>query len=384
MRFIHTSDWHLGRLFHGKHLTDDQAYLLAQFCDLVQESKVDAVIIAGDIYDRAVPPTNAVELLDDTLARLLLEAKVPVIMIAGNHDSPERIGFGSQVFAKQGLYVVGNLAVNTRPITLYDAYGGVEFMPFTYAEPALVRAVFDEAEVTDANAAMRFCIGRSQQVLSPSSRKVAIAHAFIAGGQVSESERVLSVGGSSFVESTLFAPFHYTALGHLHHAQTAGANHIRYSGSLLKYSFDEANQTKGIHIVDMDETGQVSVETIHLTPKHDVKVIAGDFYEILQNRQCYPASQDYISVKLHNREPIIDVFGQLSAIYPNLMQIERPTLMTDGALHSDLIDHRKMSEADLFALFYKQVTGEALTEEASAVFKENLAELMLAEREVTL
>lgn len=384
MRFIHTSDWHLGRLFHGHHLTNDQSYVLDQFCDLVVESKAQAVVIAGDIYDRAVPPTEAVELLDDTLARLILKAKVPVILIAGNHDSPERINFGSQLLAKQGLYVVGNLTQEILPICLEDDYGKVEFMPFPYAEPALVRAVFSEQDVSDANAAMEYCIARSQQFLSAQSRKVAIAHAFIAGGMVSESERTLSVGGSSYVESKLFQPFHYTALGHLHNAQIAGGDNIRYSGSLLKYSFDEANQRKGIQIVDMDKAGQVQVETIALTPKYDVKVVEGDFYTILKNRNLYPFCNDYISVKLSNREPILDVFGQLSEIYPNLLQIERPTLMMDGALSGKKIDHRKMSETDLFALFYQQVTGDAITEEESKLFADNLEELMLAQREVKL
>lgn len=384
MRFIHTSDWHLGRLFHGQHLTNDQAYVLAQFCDLVEESKAQAVIIAGDIYDRAVPPTDAVELLDDTLAKLVLKAKVPVILIAGNHDSPERINFGSQLLAKQGLYVIGNLTKEILPICLEDRYGEVEFMPFPYAEPALVRAVFGEENLSDANAAMEFLIARSQRFLSAQSRKVAIAHAFIAGGMVSESERTLSVGGSSYVENRLFQPFHYTALGHLHNAQLAGGENIRYSGSLLKYSFDEATQKKGIQIVDMDKDGQVSVETIQLTPKHDVKIIEGDFYTILQNRNLHPSSNDYISVKLSNREPILDVFGQLGEIYPNLMQVERPTLMMDGAFSEKKIDHRKMSENDLFALFYEQVTGESITKEESKVFADNLEELMLVEREVKL
>lgn len=384
MRFIHTADWHLGRLFHGKYLTNDQAYVLEQFCDLVTDSKAEAVIIAGDIYDRAVPPTEAVELLDDILAKLLLKCRVQVIVIAGNHDSPERVGFGGRLFEKQGLFIAGNLTTATTPISLADKYGVVEFLPLPYAEPALVRHVLARDDITDANKAMAACLAQGKLKLTNGSRKVAIAHAFLAGGSACESERILSVGGSSSVDCKLFEGFNYTALGHLHNAQTAGNSRIRYSGSLLKYSFDEAKQTKGIHIVDIDEAGEVRVEIVSLTPKHDVSVMAGDFYTILRNRNIYPVSNDYISISLSNHEPILDAFGQLREIYPNLLQIERPTVLMENKLENRSIDHRKLSEAALFALFYHEVTGEVLTAEEQKVFADNLAELTLAEREVKL
>lgn len=384
MRFIHTADWHLGKLFHGKYLTNDQAYVLEQFCELVANSKAEAVIIAGDIYDRAVPPTEAVELLDDILAKLLLKCQVPVIVIAGNHDSPERIGFGGRLFEKQGLFIVGNLTTAITPISFADKYGLVEFLPLPYAEPALVRHVLGRDDIVDANQAMAACLAQGKLKVTKGSRKVAIAHAFLAGGRACESERILSVGGSSSVDSNLFKEFNYTALGHLHNAQTAGNARIRYSGSLLKYSFDEAKQTKGIHIVDIDAAGEVNVEIVPLTPKHDVSVMTGDFYTILRNRELYPVSNDYISVNLSNREPILDAFGQLREIYPNLLQIERPTFLLENTLEDKIIDHRKLSETDLFALFYREVTGEVLTDEENKAFADNLAEMMLAEREVKL
>ncbi|WP_110954891.1 exonuclease SbcCD subunit D [Anaerosinus massiliensis] len=382
MRFIHTSDWHLGRLFHGRHLTDDQSYILEQFHDVIKETKPDALIIAGDIYDRSVPPTEAVELLDDTLAKILLDAKVPVMMIAGNHDSPERIGFGSKLLAGQGLHVTGTLEKMLQPVVLEDDYGKVYFMPFTYAEPALVRHVFAKSNLENHDVAMEFLIRQSLKHIPENARKVAIAHTFIAGGLESESERPLSVGGTSQVRSSLFAPFHYTALGHLHNSQRAGSEKIRYSGSLLKYSFDEANQKKGLNLVELDKDGTIKIEMISLTPKHDVRVVEGYFKDILVNREVYPVSEDYVSVKLLDTMPILDVHGQLEKVYQNLLQIERPNLMVDGKLQKPNGDHRKMSETELFDSFFEQMTGEHLTEVQRKVFHEHLDALFQAEREV--
>jgi len=381
VRFIHTSDWHLGRLFHGKHLTDDQAYVLEQFQAVVKDTKPDAIIIAGDIYDRSVPPTEAVELLDDTLAKLLLDEKVPIMMIAGNHDSPERVGFGSKLLAKQGLHVVGTLEKNVQPIVFHDTFGEVYFMPFTYAEPALVRHLFQLDKLESHDLAMQFLVEQSLVNIPAKARKVAIAHTFIAGSMESESERPLSVGGTSNVSSSIFSPFHYTALGHLHNSQRAGADHIRYSGSLLKYSFDEANHKKGINIVELDGVGNAKIEVVSLTPKYDVRVVEGHFNDILKNRIDYPLSDDYISVKLLDTMPILDVHGQLEKVYKNLMQIERPYLTVAGKLQKPNGDHRRMSETELFDSFFEQMTGEKLTEPQSKVFRENIDELFQAERE---
>lgn len=382
MRFIHTSDWHLGRLFHGKHLTDDQAYVLEEFHAVVKETRPEAIIIAGDIYDRAVPPIEAVELLDDTLARLAMEAKVPVILIAGNHDSPERVGFGSKLLAKQGLHVVGRLEVTTPPVILTDTFGEVYFMPFTYAEPVVVKHVFGQSGMEDHERAMQFLIEERLAKTPDKVRKVAIAHTFIAGSLESESERPLSVGGSASVSSQLFAPFHYTALGHLHNSQRAGADHIRYSGSLLKYSFDEAKQKKGINIVTLDAAGKADIDIITLKPRYDVKVVDGCFHDILADAEKYPRTDDYTLVILRDTEPILDVHGQLEAIYPHLMQIERPYLTAGGNLERPAGDHRRLSEAALFASFFDQMTGEKLTELQEKEFNDSLDELFRTQREV--
>lgn len=382
MRFLHTSDWHLGRIFHGVHLTSDQAHVLDQFFYLVRDTKPDAVVIAGDIYDRAVPPTEAVNLLDDTLSRLLLDLKVPVIAIAGNHDSPERLGFGNRLLSRQGLHVVGQLPGKLEPVTVNDCHGPVYFLPLTYAEPALVRERLGDDSAVDHQTAIELMIKQALANVPAKARTVAVAHAFIAGGEESESERPLSVGGSSMVSSKVFSPFNYTALGHLHNSQQAGGENIRYSGSLLKYSFAEAGHRKGINLVEIDGQGQATIEVISLSPRRDVRCIDGFFKELLNGPKCTANADDYIMITLRDSSPILDARGQLQAVYPNILHIDYPRLTTGGDLRGPQGDHRRLGEAQLFAAFFEQMTGENLNNEQAAGLAQIIDEVYRQSREV--
>lgn len=381
MRFIHTSDWHLGRLFYGRHLTEDQAYVLEKFHLVVKDAKPDAILICGDIYDRAVPPVEAVELLNDTLARLSLDAKAPVIMIAGNHDSPERLGFGSGLLELQGVHIRGTAAQDVRPVALEDEYGSVYFMPYTYAEPAAVRSLWPDEEILGHGAALRVTVEKSLLHLPGNVRKVALAHAFIAGSGEAGSERPLAVGASGSAPADIFASFHYTALGHLHNAQRAGGDQIRYAGSLMKYSFDEARQKKGVEIIDLRKDGEVFRETAALEPRRDVCRIEGFFDDILHNRGLYPERDDYVAVTLRDTQAILDVHGQLAKVYPNLLQIERPYLGAGGTLAPTGGDCRTKSETELFDDFFYQMTGEALSEAQRDLFYKSYEALLAKRRE---
>ncbi|MDF2929375.1 exonuclease SbcCD subunit D [Anaerospora sp.] len=376
MRFIHTSDWHLGRLFYGEYLTDEQAHILYQFVDLVRDVKPDAVVIAGDIYDRGVPPTAAVELLDEILSRILLDCQTPVIAIAGNHDSPERIGFGNKLLARQGLHVVGPLTGTYQPVTLTDEHGPVYFVPLTYAEPSTVRLNLAAEEANDHTAAMACHIRHATASIPDGARTVAVAHAFITGGEPSESERPLSVGGSSMVSSALFSPFHYTALGHLHRPQAVGAPNIRYSGSLMKYSFAEAGHKKGVYVVEMDKAGAVQIETVELKPRRDVRCIKGMFQDLLQGPKGNENKEDYILAELHDTLPVLDALGQLRAIYPNVLSIDPRYRASGGEINGAAVDHRKLTEKDLFAAFAEQMTGNALSADQAAALETVLEELI--------
>jgi exonuclease SbcD len=383
MRFLHTADWHLGRIFHGVHLTDDQAHILEQFLALVKDTRPDAIVIAGDIYDRAVPPTEAVRLLDETLSRLLLDYKVPVIMIAGNHDSPERLGFGSHLLSPQGLHVVGMLPVELDPILLYDNYGPVYFAPLTYAEPAVVREMW-QAPAIDHDAALTLMTQHVTAKIPKGARKVAVAHAFLAGGSECESERPLSVGGSSMVNAAVFKSFHYTALGHLHNSQKAGGENVRYSGSLMKYSFDEATQKKGINLVEIDEHGAVNIEVVQLRPKRDVRCVTGLFADLAKGAKLGENPEDYLMITLDDNEPILDARVRLKAVYPNVLDFSYTRLSRTGVLKGPEADHRKLTEQELFSSFFTQMTGESMTEKQAAGFSKVVEELYRREREVRI
>jgi DNA repair protein SbcD/Mre11 len=381
MRFIHTADWHLGRIFHGVHLTEDQAYVLEQLVDLVEETGAEALLVSGDIYDRAVPPPEAINLLDDVIARLVLGLKIPVILIAGNHDSPSRLGFGSRLLAAQKLHVISLLSPHPDPIILADGYGPLQVYAFPYAEPAVARESLRAEDICDHQTAMRYCCELVRGRQSSGIRQILLAHAFVSGGEESESERPLSVGGAGCVEAGCFDGFQYVALGHLHRPQAIGPGHIHYAGSLLKYSFSEASHTKSVTLVEMDASGVQKVERVPLTPRCDVRCLKGTLPEILGTEADPERRHDYLKVTLLDREPVLDAMGKLRMIYPNVLQIERPHLLDTGEIQGTGGDHRQLSDLDLFQAFYHQVTGEKLTLEQTEAYAHLVEALRQRERE---
>lgn len=381
MRFVHTSDWHLGRIFHGIHLTEDQDYVLDQFVKLVGNAQPDAVIIAGDVFDRAVPPPEAVQLLDETLSRILLDYKTPIIMIAGNHDSPERLGFGNRLLSRQGLHVVGPLTAG-EPVVIPDAFGPVYFLPLPYAEPAIVRSRLDET-ATDCHRAMQAQVNHAIRTVPAGVRMVAVAHSFLSGGEKSESERFLSVGGVETVGVEIFSRFSYTALGHLHKPQIVGRPNIRYSGSLLKYSFSEAGHEKGLYMVEVDSHGQTAIETVKLSPKRDVRCLSGKLDDFLKGPH-FGCQEDYLQITLEDDGPVLDPIGRLRQIYPNVLEIQRTQLNASGDLRGPAADHRRLTDNDLFASFFEQVTKTKLDKEQSKAFAAMLEEVYRERREASV
>jgi exonuclease SbcD len=382
MRFIHTADWHLGRLFHGVHLTEDQAHILDQFVAFVRDSRPDVLLIAGDIYDRAVPPPEAVALLDDALSRLVLDLRVPVVLIAGNHDSPQRLGFGSRLLSGQRLHIFGSFSDDLTPVVIEDRAGPVYIYAVPYAEPPVVRESLRSDLIQTHQAAMLALIERIHQVHPPGKRSVLVAHTFVVGGLECESERPLSVGGAGAVDCACFAGFDYVALGHLHRPQSAGKDSIQYAGSLLKYSFSEADHNKSVSLVEMDAQGRCNVEKISLTPRRDVRCLAGYLADILKGPKSGENPQDYLMVTLLDTGAILDTIGKLREVYPNVLHIERPSLMAGGELHGSRTDHRQMNDTELFAAFFLQTTGEPLTEEQRSAYAAVVNAMQQREREV--
>lgn len=385
MRFIHTADWHLGRLFHGIHLTEDQSHVLEQFCDLAREARVDAVIIAGDVYDRAVPPPEAIALLDETLSRIVIDCGVPVIMIAGNHDSPERLSFGSRVLADRGLHILGRSSAGSHPVVLGDDHGPVSICPIPYAEPSLIRSILGDDAVTDHSTAMQALCNIARGERAEGSRSIAVAHAFVLGGEMSDSERPLSIGGSEAVESSVFNDFDYVALGHLHRAQGLGDDrqHISYSGSLLKYSFSEVNHAKSVKVIEMDAKGNCSAEQISLSPRRDVRRITGTINEMLERPEDFGNKGDYLVARLTDEGAVYEPLIRLREVFPNIMDIERTQQLTGKSADELFADHRKMSDLELFESFFSFVNDGPLSDDQKELFVSVVDRLRATEREAT-
>ncbi len=384
MRFIHTSDWHLGRLFHGVHLTDDQAHVLDELVRLVSEAKADALLVAGDVYDRAVPPPEAVALLDDFLVRVVVDAGVRVVMMAGNHDSPQRLAFGSRLFEARGLHLVGYPEDAARPMVFEDDDGPVSVFAIPYAEPALVRERLEDEGVRDHGSALAAVMETVRGALPGGHRSVVMAHVFAAGSEESESERPLSVGGSGAVETSAFGGIDYVALGHLHRCQQAGSGRIRYSGSPLKYSFSEAAHGKSVSVVEMDAAGRCTVEEVELSAHRDVRVIRGSIAEICAGPDSGENRDDYVLAEISDRGAVLDAIGKVREVYPNCLHIDRSAFFagSDGSQPSrERIDHRRHSEDELFRAFFEEVTGETIPEDEAEVFADVVDGLRRSQRE---
>ena len=368
MKFLHTSDWHIGRQLHNQSLLEDQAYILDQIVGLAVQNKVDAVVVAGDIYDRAIPPVQAVELLDHVLNRLIVELNIPVLMIAGNHDSHSRLGFAASHMADNGLYIQGPLSKEIDPVMIKDSNGDTTaFFLIPYVEPLALKNLHQDndaaSDIRTHEDAMAFILKDVTSHDVGNAPKVIVSHCFIDGGEESDSERPLSMGGADRIPPALFNDFAYTALGHLHGPQYKGANHIRYSGSPLRYSFSEVKQNKSVALVELDANGAAAIELLPLSPKRNTRIIEGFIDDIINNAANDADSQDYVMVRLLDKHAILDPISKLRAVYPNILHLERTGLMTEHEHISLAPEQLKQSEFDMFQSFFAQITGDELSEE---------------------
>ncbi|MGM0882670.1 MAG: exonuclease SbcCD subunit D [Bacillota bacterium] len=387
MKLFHTADWHLGKLVQGVYMTEDQRYVLQQLLQAIELERPDAVIIAGDLYDRAVPPTEAVELLDELLERIVIDLNTPVLAISGNHDSPDRINFGTKMMESRGLYLAGQLKAEFRPVVLRDAHGEVHFHLVPYADPAQVRYQFGDESIRTHDDAMRVITEKLYAVMDKAARHVFIGHAFVtATGEpehnTSDSERPLSVGGAEHVSAAYFERFHYTALGHLHQAHFVRNNTVRYAGSPLKYSISEEKHVKGYFVVELDEAGAVQVEKRELTPLRNMRRVAASIEEL----ETHPVNDDYVFVTLLNDNPVLFPMEKVRAVYPNALHVERRTTPASGLSADDGAagaasgaGRREADPVELFAAFYQEVKGSPLTEAKKQLFSDTYAELLREE-----
>lgn len=394
MRFLHTADWHLGRIFYGQYLTDDQAHVLEhQFFTILKEEKIDGILLAGDVFDRAVPPIEAIELWDSIITRLAMDYKVPLFVVSGNHDGAERLEVGRSMLSRSGIHIWGSPHHALQPFEFESSDGRVAICPMPFSEPRRIGdalglsaseskpvdteaedSLFSYVESDEQELESIFNLHNYDQMYQAWSdclykqvpkgmRSIAISHAFVMGGEVGGSERTLSVGGSEQVSPHVFKNFHYAALGHLHGPQRMGADHIRYSGSPLKYSFDEQGQKKSFTIIDMDTKGNVDISTIPVAAMRDVVILEGHFEDLLNNKELQTKHKDdYVQARLLDTMPIMDGMAKLRQVYHRCMTIELAgRLVTPVADMGDVV-FKELNERQLFNQFAETVWKEPLTE----------------------
>lgn len=375
MKFLHTSDWHLGRQFHNVSLLDDQRAVIKQIIDYIAQHPVDALVIAGDIYDRSVPPANAIELLNETVTRICGELQTPIILISGNHDGAQRLGFGAEQMRQAGLHIFSRFEDLLKPVVLRDAEGEeVAFYGMPYHDPEQIRHHFHVA-VADHNEAHAYLAEQIQAHWNPAQKHILISHCFVDGAIESESERPLSIGGSDRVSHEHFLPFDYVALGHLHQPQYKGAAHIRYSGSLMKYSFSEQFHNKSMTLVEINEQGFQTATPIPLTAPHDMRIIEGELNTILANGKSDPHAHDYLLVRLTDKHAILDPMEKLRTVYPNTLHLEKPGMLI--GVDQELGKARlARSELDMFRDFFAEAQQTTLTQEQEAAVSDVIRQLV--------
>lgn len=381
MKIIHTGDWHIGKIVNEFHMTSDQEYILEQFIEAIRQEEPDAVVIAGDIYDRSVAPVEAVELLDRVFTKIVIDLKTPILAVAGNHDSPERLGFACEILRNKGLYIEGLFKKDIAKVVLSDEHGPVNFYLLPYADPAFVRDAYEDERIRSHDDVFKAVMEKISDQIESKERNILITHGFVRGVEdieLSDSERPLSIGGADYVNVEHFKDFHYTALGHLHGPQKVGSERVRYSGSLMKYSFSEVKQKKGITIVNMDGKGNVTVELRAFVPLRDMRVIKGELNKLLDPAVYKDTNiDDYVNVILTDEGELIDPIGKLRAVYKNVMQITRENRQNDGKRTKVEYgsDYRNKSKIELFKDFYKHITDIELGEDKVGIIEETIAEI---------
>ena len=374
MKLMHLSDLHLGKRLNEFSLLEDQDFILSQILNIAREQQPDALLIAGDVYDKAVPSAEAVRLFDDFLYQLA-ERKLPVFIISGNHDCPERIAFGSRLLDASGIHLSPVYSGQVEPITLTDEFGPVHFWLLPFLKPIHVRRFYPEEPTDTYSQALSTAV--SHLKLNTADRNVLVTHQFVTGSARSDSEE-LSVGGADHVDAGVFEAFDYVALGHLHRPQSCGSEKLRYCGTPLKYSFSEARDEKSVTIAELREKGSLALHTVPLKPLRELVELKGSFEELTDKAffQGTTWCSDYTHLTLTDEEDIPDALGKLRLIYQNLMKLDYDNSRTRS--NSEIApeaEARSKSPLELFSDFYELQNNRPMTEEQLVFLEELLARM---------
>lgn len=367
MKIMHLSDLHIGKKVNEYSMLQDQIYILKEILRIIDNEKVETVIIAGDVYDRSLPPNEALELFDEFLYQLS-GRNVNVFVISGNHDSPERISYGGRMMTENKIFLSPVYDGNVKPITLNDDYGEVNFYLLPFVRPADIRRYFPDENIENYTDAVKVAIDNMN--VDFSERNILVTHQFVTGAELSESEDII-VGGTDNVSGEVFDGFDYVALGHIHREQTVGKDNIRYCGTPLKYSFSEAKNIKSVTILDFNNKGNIEYSKIPLTPFRDMREIRGTYYELtLKSNYESTNTEDYLHITLTDEEDIPDAIGKLRSIYPNIMKLDYDNLRTRGSGTVDAIENiESKSPFELFADLFKQQNNQDMSEEQEEIMR---------------
>lgn len=367
MKIMHLSDLHIGKKVNEYSMLQDQIYILKEILQIIDDEKVETVIIAGDVYDRSLPPNEALELFDEFLYQLS-SRNVNVFVISGNHDSPERISYGGRMMTENKIFLSPVYDGNVKPITLNDDYGEVNFYLLPFIRPADIRRYFPDENIENYTDAVKVAIDNMN--VNFNERNILVTHQFVTGAELSESEDII-VGGTDNVSGEVFDGFDYVALGHIHREQTVGKDNIRYCGTPLKYSFSEAKNIKSVTILDFNDKGNIEYSKIPLTPFRDMREIRGTYYELtLKSSYESTNTEDYLHITLTDEEDIPDAIGKLRSIYPNIMKLDYDNLRTRGSGTVDAIENiESKSPFELFADLFKQQNNQDMSEEQEEIMR---------------
>ncbi len=363
MKFFHISDLHLGKRVNEFSMIDNQSDILQKIVVLAKENKPDAVLIAGDVYDKSMPTIEAVQLLDRFLV-WLNDLEIAVFMISGNHDSAERVAFGADLLKHSNVHIVQSYNGKMKPITLEDEFGSINIWMMPYLKPSLVRGYFSEKTIDTYSSAVSAALSNIE--LNSSLRNVLVAHQFVTGAEISEGSEEISVGGSENIDGALFNAFDYVALGHIHRPQSMGRETMRYCGAPLKYSVSEINQQKSVTVVDMGEKGSINISELPLTPHHEMLEVRGTYDEIM-NRSFYreiDTEKDYIHIILTDEHDEPDALVKLRNIYKNIISFRYDNKRTQTSTSFESIsDLDKKSPVELFGELFAVQNGQAMNEQ---------------------
>lgn len=379
MKFIHLSDLHIGKTILEQSLIEDQEYMLNQIIEIIKNEKVDAVLIAGDVYDRSVPSSEAVNLLDEFLNNLIKKIKVKVFIISGNHDSKERLNFGSRIFENDGLYIQTSYDGFIRNVPLEDEFGKLNIYMMPFVKPADVKNYFEE-EISGYDDAFKKIMAKEE--VNQEERNIILTHQFITSGN-SEPEKceseTLVLGGTENVDVSNFDKFDYVAIGHIHGPQRIGRDTARYSGTMLKYSFSEVNHKKSVVIIDFKEKENLEYKLVPLKPLRDMRVIEGPIEELLKEENYKETNlEDFIRAIITNEEPVYDAIGQIRRVYPNTLRLDIKNSKSAQNLESDFtkIDNIKQKdELELFDEFFEFQNNLKLNDNQKEIMRKIIDEV---------